>query len=129
MSINYYVIPKENPLKEGDTKYYAAAKMKGHIDQEELCQAIAQECTVTEHDVKAILSALQQHIIQKLLQNQSVRLGDLGSFHIKTNCEGVEDPDELSTDNLKAVKVHFRKSARMLREMAVDECKFNKITD
>lgn len=127
MSINYYALKRGNPSND-EEKYYAQQRIKGYITLDQLSTAIAQECTVTEHDVKAILSSLQQHIIQNLQNNRSVRLGDLGSFHIKTNCYAVDDESELSTSNLKGLRVHFCKSARLLKQMNVARCRFKKIS-
>ena len=127
MSINYYPLERANPNNSSESAYYATARMKGYKSLDEVSEQIAAECTVTEHDVKAILSSLQQHIITQLQDNRSVRLGDLGSFHIRTNCYAVEDESELSTSNLKGVRVHFCKSARLLKEFNVNRCSFNRI--
>lgn len=129
MSINYKVIQRENPQNNEEVKYYASLNSKGYYDLEDIANKIAQECTVTVHDVKAILSSLQQHIIEHAQNNESVRLKDLGSFHPRTNCVSVEDESELSTSNITKVRLHFTPSSKMHQIFNLATCKFNKISN
>lgn len=126
MSIIFKSIKRRNPQNEDEEKYYAQTVMKGYYDLETIAEQISDVCTVTVHDVRGILSSLQQHIGEKLSMNQSVRLGQLGSFHVRTNCASVEDRSELSTDLVKCVKVHFVPSSGMHREINLDVVSFKK---
>ncbi len=50
------------------------------MNLEQVATNISRECTVTVHDVKAVLSSLQEQIILALQDGKSVRFGDLGSL-------------------------------------------------
>jgi predicted histone-like DNA-binding protein len=65
------------------------------------------------HDVKAVLSALQEHIAQHLRNGNSVRLGDLGSFRPVLKSSGALSADEFSTSHIKGLKVSFVMSSPM----------------
>lgn len=113
MPIAYRTVPKKKPGTD-KVKWYAAPVTQGYVTLESMAARMAAESTVTEHDVKAVLSSLQQHITQALLDGMSVRLGDLGSFHLSFKGEGVEKRSDYNiTKNLQSVRVQFTKSSRM----------------
>lgn len=116
--IKLKVIPRKSP-KDGTVKYYVAVKRTGHIDLDTLSEEIVRECTLTEHDVKGVLSALQDNLIDELQNNRSVRLGDLGSYHVGANSKGADELEDVSLDLLKGFRIHFNKSAYMLRNFAL----------
>lgn len=110
--ITYKAILRKNP-KNGRTAYYATQVRLGQININELADDMSAESTVTRHDILAVLSSLQQHIIKNLQQGRSVRLGDLGSFHVDIVSRPSETEDKVTSENVKAVRVHFRKSGIM----------------
>ncbi len=113
MAISYKVVPRKKPGTD-TFKYYATAYAQGYQTLDTIAEAMALESTVTEHDIKAVLSSLQQHIIAALKNGQSVRLGDLGSFHTTIIGTGSDTRAAYSfAKNVKAVRVQFTKSARM----------------
>ena len=126
MSIKFKAIERENPQNEGESKFYASTVMKGYYDLETIAEQISKVCTVTVHDVRAILSSLQQHIGEALAMNGSVRLGQLGSFHVRTNSKSVADKDELSTDLITNLKVNFTPSVGLYERINVDVVSFKK---
>ena len=77
------------------------------IDTEALVERINLSCTVTRHDCKSVLSALQEQIIYALLQGCTVALDDLGYFRLGVNAVGSDTPDELSAVNIKSTHVLF----------------------
>ena len=113
--IKYHIVPRKKPGTT-EVKWYAAPKRQGVVLLNDLAEEMALESTITEHDIKAVISSLQQHIIKHLKNGNSVRLGDLGSFHITMSGSGSEVKKEyVLRQNLKAVRVQFSKSARFLR--------------
>ena len=114
MAISYKVTPRKQPGRDA-VKYYAVPVSQGYQTLDTLAEAMAAESTVTEHDIKAVLSSLQQHVIAALKNGQSVRLGDLGSFHATFSGEGTDTKAEYDLRRqLKSVRVQFTKSARMM---------------
>ena len=114
--INYETISRKNPNDPTKSAFYPVAVIKGFIDLDTLCNEVSAECTVTEHDVKGVLSALQSHILTNLQNGNSVRLGDIGSFHIRVNSKknGKATAADVTIDDVKSIRVHFNKSSKML---------------
>ena len=59
--IYYNVIKRKSP-KDGTVKFYASAQNGTYMNLEQVAANISRECTVTVHDVKAVLSSLQEQI-------------------------------------------------------------------
>ncbi len=104
--LKYNVVPKKNP-QDKSVKYYARLAPVNAVKLAELAENISRECTVTVHDVKAVLSALEEQLIFQLRNGNSVRLGDLGSFRPTLNSEGVELAEDFTAANIKQVKIRF----------------------
>ena len=110
--IKYNVIPRKNPINK-EVKYYAQRAPVTPVTLGDVAEAIASNCTVTLHDCKAVLSALQEQIALQLRNGNSVRLGDLGSFHPVVKSSGALSADEFSTAHIKGLKVCFNMSSQM----------------
>ncbi|MBQ2363616.1 MAG: HU family DNA-binding protein [Bacteroidaceae bacterium] len=110
--IKYNIIPRKNPINK-EVKYYAQMAPVTPVTLNSIAEAIASNCTVTLHDCKAVLSALQEQIALNLRQGNSVRLGDLGSFHSVIKSSGALSADEFSTSHIKGLKVCFCMSSPM----------------
>ena len=110
--VKYQVVPKKNPINK-EIKYYAKMAPVNPVKLSELAESISAQCTVTVHDVKAVLSALQEHIATQLRNGNSVRLGDLGSFRPIIKSKGSNSVDGFSTSNIQGLKVSFYMSTSM----------------
>lgn len=92
----------------GDTTYYwYAADDVDPVNYEDFVDEIVSECTVTRHDLKAVISALEEFIARALSNGFTVRFGDLGSFRTTVTSEGAESADALTADNITGVRVQF----------------------
>lgn len=127
--IRFKATVKNNPQTGEVAGYYATVVSRGYYDLDDIAEKIAANCMVTVHDVKGVLSALQQHIGEALQMNQSVRLGDLGSFRAVVNCSAVQDYNELDTSLIKKVRAEFRNGAGMDEKINTYTCSFEKIGD
>lgn len=110
--IKFNIIPRKNPINK-EVKYYAQMAPVNPVTLGEVAEAISNQSTVTLHDCKAVLSALQEQIALNLRNGNSVRLGDLGSFHPVIKSSGALSADEFSTSHIKGLKVCFNMSSPM----------------
>ena len=107
----------KNPLRQS-VSYYAQLMPCEPVHLEALCQDVSDQCTVTVHDVKAVISALQEHIFKILRDGNSVRLGDLGSFHPTLATTGSDLAKDVTAANVTGVRVRFTASPRMRFELS-----------
>lgn len=110
--IYYTVIKRKNP-KDDSVMYYAQSKQQSFLSPDQVAENISHKCTVTIHDIKAVLSALQEEVIMALRDGRGVRLGDLGSFHTTLQSTGAKDPESFKKSNLTNLMVRFVKSSKM----------------
>ncbi|MCH5182239.1 MAG: HU family DNA-binding protein [Prevotellaceae bacterium] len=115
--LKYTIVMKNNPKTE--TVVYSGQLVKSSpVKLEELAQEISSECTVTIHDVKAVLSAMERQIARFLRNGNSVRLGDLGSFHARLHCKTETRLDAFGPDNVLGLRVRFRPSTGLRYQLS-----------
>ncbi|MBO5698563.1 MAG: HU family DNA-binding protein [Bacteroidaceae bacterium] len=117
--LKYKVVTRKNP-QTNEKKFYAQLISVTPITLDSLAQDISNSCTLTLHDIKAVVSALEEHICRALRNGQSVRLRDLGSFYPSLNSKGADTEEEFTTSLIKSVNVNFRKSSKMQYGFAVN---------
>ncbi len=128
--LKYNVIARRNP-KTNTSQYYGQLESPTPVKLSQLTDAISKQSTVTVHDVKAVLSALEEHIITFLYNGNSIRLGDLGSFRLTLKSEGVENAADYGSGNIKGVRVRFTPSANMkyLMDKSNPNMQFQKVSE
>lgn len=128
--ISYVVKAKKNPMT-GELKYYPQIASVSALTLLDITEKISSACTVTEHDVKAVLSALQEQVKIALREGHSVRLGDLGSFRPTIVGSGAATREEVSVSNINAVRVRYTRSGRLEAELNKGQTgvKFSRATD
>lgn len=108
MSVKYSIIQRKNPLKKDDpAKFYAQIQSNGEEDFKSMTRAIADRCTVTGSDAKAVLDAFMTIMIQRLQNGQIVRINDLGSFRISATSQGVATEKEFSAAKITKARIIF----------------------
>lgn len=115
--LKYNVVTKKSPIDQS-VKYYARLVPVNPVKLQSLAEPISEACTVTVHDVKAVLSALETQIVRELRNGNSVRLGDLGSFRPTISSKGANSVDEFTTGHIQRVNIRFYGSAKMRFELS-----------
>ena len=110
--IPYIAKAKKNPITK-EVKYYAQIAHCDPVHLLDVTDSISQKCTVTEHDVKAVLSALEYAIAKRLANGESVRFGDLGSFRPTIKGTPSDTAENCSTANIEAVRTRYTQSGRL----------------
>lgn len=120
MSVKFQVVPRKNPRDlEAPEKFYAAAIADGEVDLERLAEMIAYQCTVTDSDCYAVLTALEHNIVNELKQGRIIKLGRLGNFQVGLSSDGKAFPEEVNASSIRKNRVLFRPGKR-LRSMLND---------
>lgn len=112
----------------GKYKWFPRAYvLKKTIDTQELAEAITRECSASPSDVHAVIRALPAVMSRFMEQGHSVHMDGLGSFFYKLSCagKGVDTPEEVSTEQVQAVRVQFiperRKQGAGYRRVLAEE--------
>ena len=127
--LKYLVVCRKNPVNS-DVKFYAQAATPEPLNIDKMSEMIAQNCTLTRHDIVACLSAFQEQLINALQEGKSVRLGDLGSFRLTMHSNGSVTEEEFATSNIQRLSIRFVPAAKLRKSIAVGApgIKFAQIT-
>ena len=109
----YELCYKKSPVDENDKKWYAQAVSNGLVTTDTLARALSARCTLTRHDVKAVLSALQEIIGEYIQMGCAVRLDDLGIFSLRLKSKGAEKADEFNSSLVTNTMLRFLPSDGM----------------
>ncbi len=112
--ITYSLTKKRNPIdSEAPEKIYATAQRLETWDLEQLAAHISDHNSkYNRADVSAVLISLIDCMKELLLDGNSIKLGEFGTFYITLKSRGVEvdDADEgYSTSNIVGVRVGWRR--------------------
>ena len=116
--LKYSVVSHKAPGTQ-EVKYYAQAASPDPIDINKISEMIAQNCTLTRHDILACLSAFQEQIINALQDGKSVRLGDLGSFRVTMHSIGTQTQEEFTSANVKGLTIRFLPASRLRKAIRI----------
>lgn len=89
-------------------RYHARPVTCRTASTEEIIRSIQSNCTLTEADLKAALSALSQEIAGHLASGERVHLEGLGYFQITLSCPETFNPDDTHAQRVTFKSVKFR---------------------
>ncbi len=109
MPIKYKVIEKAQPgvAGGGEKKFYASPNVTGEKTLAGLTRDIEKISTVSGADIRAVLYALVDVMVDSLAEGQVVRLGELGSLRVSISSEGMDTAEEVNASTIKGAKVIF----------------------
>ena len=107
MAITIKPALRKNPQdKAAAAKYYAQVVLAPEMTQRQIVEQIADRCTLTGSDIKAVLDALMTVIKRNLANGSPVRLGDLGSFRPSVSGIGIA-ADKCGANSVKKARVIY----------------------
>ncbi len=108
MSLFIKKYQNQNKQSKAYGKTYGRAVMIDTVDVDKLAEMISEACTVTKHDILAVLSALGPAMSRSLQQSMRVYLNGLGTFKLGVTTIGEQDADDFDVrKNVKGVHVLF----------------------
>ena len=149
--ISWNKIQRRNP-QNGTLAWYPTISVNSTLTADDVIIGIVEKCTLTKVDVKAVLIALEEVIIEQLKNGNTVRFGSLGSFRptLKTRAwdedeqkyahGGCEVPNTIyqadgktidtvgvTADNIAGLNVAFSKSAEMIAKLDRTQLRFKMV--
>lgn len=107
MSLNYR-LTKSNMNGKSNGRYYAKAVSLGEIHIEELAKMLSHSGTVTEGDVKAVLTDLVNLMKDQLSSSKTVVLDGFGRFKLAIDSDTVAAPTDFNAGkHIKGLRCKF----------------------
>ena len=108
MAITIKASLRKNPQdKNAAARNYPQVVLGPELKQKQIVEQIADRCTLTGSDVKAVLDALMVVIKRNLANGSPVRLGDLGSFRPSVSGIGTATTDKFGVSTVKKARVIY----------------------
>ena len=89
-----------------------------------LAREIAEISTVSVVDTMAVIESLVQLIPRHIMEGDTVRLGDFGSFSVRLSSRGAASEEAFSVSHIEDVKVGFRPGKELKK--ALNDATFEK---
>lgn len=127
MPIKYNVIEKPEPgvTGGGTKKWYASVKTDGETTIDQLTKAIEKFSALSEADIRGVIIALENVIVDEIANGKIIRLDKLGSFYPSLSSGGAATQEEFSVALIKGAKVNYRPGKRI--EDALKTATFSKV--
>lgn len=116
--LKYSVVCRKNPTNS-DVKWYAQIASPQPVDLDTLSDLIAQNCTLTRHDIVACLSAFQEQLINALKEGKSVHLNDLGCFRLTMHSIGSETEEAFAPSNINRLSIRFVPAVKLRKAVSI----------
>lgn len=116
MTQKYRLIKRKNLGADKDsvpTKYYAQAVNNGTVTFDELCEEIAETCTLTSADVKAVMDRINYLLNKNLMGGRIVQFGEVGNFRLALGSSGASSEEEFDTSMIRTPRIVFHPGKKL----------------
>lgn len=118
MSLLYEFYRNPQSDEKEQRKYHPRVVTSGRVNTEQLARDIQQECSLTRSDVKAMLAALADKMVQYLSEGKRVYLEDIGYFKVNLQCnQEVTTIDDKGVGKVSFKSISFRADERLKKAM------------
>jgi predicted histone-like DNA-binding protein len=118
MAVSYKLVQRKNPQNpDAPMKYYASA-VTTRVSFDSLCKEIADGCTLTSADVKAVLDRANSVLDRHLTNGTIVQFGELGNFRISLSSSGSTVAESYKTSLIRGGRVIFTPGASLRATVA-----------
>jgi len=126
MSIKYNIVQKPEPGVAGGgvKKWYASAKTDGELNIDDLTKEIEKFSALSEADIRGVIIALENVIVNQIVNSKIIHLDRLGSFYPSLSSSGAATEADFKMSLIRKAKIIFRPGLRIL--IALKAVKFSK---
>lgn len=110
--IKYDVIEGKNPRTEAPV-FFAQICETTPITLDQISAEVSENASTSLSDVRAVLRALQDKMIENLSNGMSVHLDDLGCFCPTLRSKSTGTPEAWRTDNIESIGIRFTESTTL----------------
>lgn len=116
--MEYTILQRANPLDRTKAeKFYASPIWSNIITIRALAAEISKSCTLTSTDIIAVLESFLQLLPLFLKSGHSIKLADFGIFKLSFSAIGQEFKEDVSARDISNVRVLFRPSVQLKKEL------------
>jgi len=110
MAQKFKLIERRNLGKDSTAvprKVYAQAVNNGYVSFDELCSDIAEYCSLTSADVKAVMDRMNYTLDKHLRAGRIVQFGEIGNFRLSLGSSGAKTDKDFNVSQIRKPKIVF----------------------
>jgi predicted histone-like DNA-binding protein len=108
MTVSFNKVERGNPLDpSAPKKFYPSIVASKSVTLRDIVKRVAEMSTISSADTMAVVEAFLTVIPSELSKGNSVKLGEFGSFWLRTRSDGAESEEDVSRSNIIAVLPRF----------------------
>ncbi|MDF1550309.1 MAG: HU family DNA-binding protein [Bacteroidales bacterium] len=110
MTVKYKIVKQAEPgIKGGgEYKYYLRSARREKLNITDIAKLLEKRSSISRTDIVAVLTGLTDLIPDLLLDNKSVKLGELGIFSLDIKSEASTALKEATWRKIKKLRINFR---------------------
>ena len=113
------LVPKKNPQKREEVKFYANPVNLGHKSLDDIARDISGRSSLTRGDISNVLYNFIDCLPHYLRDGFSIQLGEFGSMRVTLSSKGAETEKTFKTETIKP-RVVFTPGTELKRELAAN---------
>lgn len=117
MAIDFEFYQNPDPSGEENGKYHVRPVTHQTVQTDEICKNIQYACSLTEGDVKAVLSALRAEILFNVKNSNRVHLEGIGYFEAGLKVTREIEPDKTRSQSVYCDSLNFRADKLMKQHL------------
>lgn len=121
--LQYYVIPRKNPIDKS-TKFYAQARKYTSLSTKDVLDLAAQNSNVDRGLIESVMYALQEAIVTFFTNGHNLQFWPLGSFFSTIKSEGAENAAAFTAGNIKSLRIRFVPGPLLKMSSSLNNVKF-----
>lgn len=128
MPIKYNLIERGEPgvTGGGTKKWYAVATNDGELTVDDLTKQIEKFSALSEADIRGVIIALENVIMDNIANGKIIRLDKLGSFYPTLSSRGADTEEDFDTSYIRGASVRYRAGTRISNALKTTTFKKNK---
>lgn len=128
MPIKYNLIEKGEPgvTGGGTKKWYAVATNDGELTVDDLVKLIEKFSALSEADIRGVIIAVENVIMDSIANGKIIRLDKLGSFYPTLSSRGADTEADFDTSYIRGASVRYRAGTRISNALKTTTFKKNK---
>jgi len=110
----------------GTKKWYAVATNDGELTVDDLTKLIEKFFALSEADIRGVIIAVENVIMDNLANGNIIRLDKLGSFYPTLSSKGADTEEDFDTSYIRGASVRYRAGTRISNALKTTTFKKNK---
>lgn len=130
MAVRYYKSQYKGSIPAIKGKWFLRVKKGETLDVDKLAEHMASHSTAyTEGEISGMLKDIVNCIVELVLDGKQVKLANLALFSLGINCKGADDPNNVTTQNIRNIHIKARGTGKLSAQQLKQKVHFKELDE